>query len=281
MSGLYVASSEPQIQERVMQSGDDPVDAYPEQGEQQDFCPQGVPEPLPDRIRQGAGHCQRRQEEAQVVFPVDDPVPRVHRDAAAPEGKQPRKISPQAPQIRDGEHHPGQRNQEPYIQMPHHRVAIQELPQPELFHDDEEPQRQPPDKEIQCHAMPDARGQPYDQQIAHRPRRASPASPQGDVQVVPKPPPQRHMPSAVILADAQRAVGMVEVPGEPEAQHAAQSHGHQAVPLEVEQELHRVCRCAHPGQGRGDALEAHGPDVVPEDAHSVRDDDFEGQAYDH
>ena len=50
-----------------MQSGDDSVDAYPEQGEQQDFCPQGVPEPLPDRIRQRAGHCQRRQEERPYI----------------------------------------------------------------------------------------------------------------------------------------------------------------------------------------------------------------------
>ena len=160
-------------------------------------------------------------------------------------------------------------------------MGLQKLPQPEFLHHDEEPQSQPPQDEIRRHPMPDARHQPHRQQIEHGPGRAFPASAQWDVQVIFEPPPQRHMPSAIVFADAPGAVRVVKVPRQLESQHAAQSYGHEAVSLEIEQELHGVRGGTHPGKGRGNALKAHGLYVMPEDAHRIRDDDLERQARNH
>lgn len=160
-------------------------------------------------------------------------------------------------------------------------MSIQESSQPQLLHDDKEAQRQPPEEEIQGHPMPYACHQPYSQQIENRPSRSRSASAQGDVEIIPKPSPQGDMPSAVILADTPGAVGMVEILRQLKAKYTAQAHSHETVSLKVKEKLYGIRCGAHPCKGRGDAFEAYGLYLPPENPQSVRDDYLESQAQHH
>ena len=89
------------------------------------------------------------------------------------------------------------------------------------------------------------------------------------------------MPSAVVLADAPGTVWMVKIPRQIEAQHMAQTYRHQAVSLEVEQQLYGIGGSAHPGKRCGNAFKTHCLDIMPQDSNCIRYDDLERQSNDH
>lgn len=88
------------------------------------------------------------------------------------------------------------------------------------------------------------------------------------------------MPSSVILTDTSGTVGMIKIPGQIKAQHAAEPQRDQTVSLKIEQQLYGISGGAHPGKGSGDTLKSHGPDIMPEDCHSIRNQNLEGQSCD-
>ena len=152
-------------------------------------------------------------------------------------------------------------------------------PQPQLFHNEQHAEVEPPQQEIPARAVPDAGGAPHHQQIEAQPGPGHPVAPHGDIHVLPEPGPQGYVPAPPELGDGARDIGVVEVPRKLKAQHPAQAHGHVGVAGEIEVDLQGEGDHAQPGARRGELRGGQSLVGVPELPQIVGQQYFLAQTY--
>ena len=104
-----------------------------------------------------------------------------------------------------------------------------------------------PEDEGPAGPMPEAAEQEDGGLVQALPGGAAPPAPQGDVQVVPEPKGEGHVPPPPELGDGSGDVGIVEVLRALEAEQRPQAQGHVAVAGEIEVDLQGIGRGAQPG----------------------------------
>ena len=164
---------------------------------------------------------------------------------------------------------------------------LQVLEQEQLFHRQQHKIIQAPADEIPVGAVPDAGQQLDDEQVEDLALEAPAVAAQGDIDVLPEPAGQRHVPAPPELGDGSRDIRVVEVLGELEAHHLAHADGHHGIARKVEVQLEAVGQDAQPHQPGGGVCQPHKgdgsivrhpDDVGPEGAHRVGQQHFFGQA---
>ena len=88
------------------------------------------------------------------------------------------------------------------------------------------------------------------------------------------------MPAAPEVPHGAGGIGVLEVPGQPEAQHLPYADGHPGIAAEVQIQLQGVGHKAQPRHRGGDALEADGLDLTPQAADLVGQQHLHGKADD-
>ena len=272
--------SEFEIHKGIGRGAVDKIDRDPEDHGQHDDGRPGLAE-VDDQV-EGGRHAQHdgAEKERPVILQIIHEVPGIDRDRSPEEGKEPGKVEGQRLQVRNGEDHPGQGDQDPYEDGPQEGDMVYEPAEDELLQNDQDPQDQAPEDEIQRGPVPEARQQPYDHEIDHGGQSPLPAAAQGDIDIVPEPGAQGLVPSAVKIRYAVGRVGMVEVLDKAEAQHHAQASGHEGITPEVEIKLEGIGEGPHPGQRGGNGIIAHPADIVPEKADPVCQQDLHAKAHD-
>ncbi len=107
---------------------------------------------------------------------------------------------------------------------------------------------QPPDHKGPVGAVPDAGAEEDQQAVCRRAQPPLPVPAQGDVEILPEPGGQRHMPAPPEVPQGEGGVGVAEVFRDGEAEHLPQADGHVAVGAEIVVDLQRVADRAQPGQ---------------------------------
>ena len=85
--------------------------------------------------------------------------------------------------------------------------------------------------------MPDAREQLDDEEVEDLTPEALPVAAEGDIDILPEPAREGHMPAPPELGDGGGDIRVVEVLGKVEAQHLAHADAHHGVAGKVEIEL--------------------------------------------
>lgn len=96
----------------------------------------------------------------------------------------------------NGEHCPGQWNQNQHIKMTHDRKPIQIFSDKKFFYYNDKKENQSPQYKIVSGTVPDACHGPYNQQISNGNNSTFSVSAQWDVNIFPKPGAKSNMPSA-------------------------------------------------------------------------------------
>ena len=131
--------------------------------------------------------------------------------------------------------------------------------------------------------MPDAGEQLHDEEVEDLPLEALAVAAQRDIDVLPEPAGQGHVPAPPEFRDGARDIGVVEVLREIKAQHLAHADGHHGIAGKVEIQLQGIGDDAQPDQRRGGIAQTHigdggavldADDVGPERAHGIRQQDF-------
>ena len=124
--------------------------------------------------------------------------------------------------------------------------------------------------------MPQSREHPDNQDISHPFAPAHPVASQGNVHIVPEPASQGHMPPPPEFRDAFRAVGIVEILRETEAEHPSQADGHVGIPGKIEVNVQHKGKGVQPGKHhrRGGAL----PVKISQQCQIVRQNHLFGKA---
>lgn len=118
--------------------------------------------------------------------------------------------------------------------------------------DHEQPVPHPPENESDRGPVPYAGGQEDDEQVDIY--IARPAAPERNVQIIPEPLGQGHVPSPPELGDAPGDVRIVEVDLELEPEHFPESDGHLRITREVIEQLQGIADHAEPRDRRIDHL---------------------------
>ena len=157
---------------------------------------------------------------------------------------------------------------------------LQQVFQEELVSADEQAVEGTPEDEGPAGAVPQSREQEAEPQVeVHAPFALAVAT-QRDVEVVHDEVAEGHVPAFPELGDAAAGVGVVEVFGELESHHLAETDGHVAVAREVEVDLEGVGEDADPCCTRGQVAVVHGEDLVGIGGQGVGDEHFLAQADD-
>ena len=164
---------------------------------------------------------------------------------------------------------------------------LQVLEQEQFFRRQQHKIVQPPADKVPVGAVPDAGQQLDDEQVEDLPPEALAVAAQGDIDILPEPAGQGHVPAAPELGDGGGDIGVVEVLGELEPHHLAHADGHHGVARKVKVQLEAVGQDAQPDQPGGGVgqphkgdrgVVRHPDDVGPEGAHRVGQQDLFGQA---
>ena len=96
--------------------------------------------------------------------------------------------------------------------------------------------------------MPEPRQHPDHKDIEKAPPRRDPVAAQRDIDVIPEPGAEAHVPAAPEFGDAAGDIGIIEVFGKAKAEDLPQADGHIAVPGKIEVDVQRVGHSIHPGE---------------------------------
>ena len=139
---------------------------------------------------------------------------------------------------------------------------------------------QSPQDEIPAGPVPEARAEPDDQEVPDGPGGAAPVASQGDIQIVPEPGGQGHVPPPPEGAHGVGAVGVVKVLVEPEAEDPPQADGHVGVAGEIEVDLEAIGGEAQPApQHRQRPGPLSGEAVLPQGADGVGQQHLLGKSH--
>ena len=196
----------------------------------------------------------------------------------ADEWKELHQVQLQLPQILDGKAQPGHGDPEQHIQVPQLPIFLQEFAQAQALHQDQQIDEHGPEQEVPAYAVPDPRQHPDHQQIEHRAEPALTVSPQGDVDILPKPAAQGYVPSAPEIAHSPGLVGIMEIIRQMEAQDKPQTLGHQRISVKIAVDLYGVGHQPHPGQGTGNAEKSDGVHLIPQGPHPIGDEHLQSQS---
>ena len=160
------------------------------------------------------------------------------------------------------------------------RGLFQDIPQRVLLQNQPRGKVQTPEDEVPAGAVPEAGAEPDDQNIPQRLDRAAPVSPQGDIQVLPEPTGQRHVPPPPELRNRCGQIGVVKVLVEPETKNPAQADGHIGVAGKVKVDLKAEGQQAHPAARRRQRPGSLGRQLgIPQSADGVRQQHFFSKAH--
>ena len=154
--------------------------------------------------------------------------------------------------------------------MPHRRRGTgQGLCQQELLQQQQGPEVEAPEKEIPAGSVPDAGGRPHKEEVPHPLGFRAAVSPQGNIEVLPKPGRKGDVPTPPELRDAAGDIGVVKVGQELKAQHPPEARGHVRVAGEVEVDLESVGQDPQPRPRHREVGDSRRLADIPELPHVV------------
>ena len=146
----------------------------------------------------------------------------------------------------------------------------QDRPEHVLFQHQPHRKVEAPQNEVPTGPVPKAGAKPHDEDVTQRFRSAAPVAPQGDIQVLPEPSSQRHVPPAPELRHRRGQIRIVKVFIETEAEDPPQTDGHVRIAGEVKVDLEAEGEKAHPAsQHRQLPRPLGGQAILPQRADGV------------
>ena len=184
-------------------------------------------------------------------------------------------------QVGETEKDPTQEDKEKGVEMAEDTGDLfEQLFEPTGFECQEKAEIATPEEEIPAGAMPET-GQEEDEENVGRLAEEFDLAAfelQGDEEVGAEPGGEGHVPAAPELGDGLADVGVVEVFGQFEAQHAAQAKGHVGVAGKIKKDGQGIGDQTKPGDSGTDRRGISCEDLVGGDGETVGDEDLFGQA---